>query len=285
MHHREAMIELKQFEFEKIKHLIYTKFGINLTQEKFALVEARLIKTLIEQNMNSFNEFYNWVTEDKTNRGLSLLIDKISTNHTYFYRENEHFLYILDHFQEFLKLANQDEQNELRIWSAGCSYGDEPYTYAIILHDFLEKNNFPFRFKILATDINQDAIKNAEIGIYDEARLSYLPKYLRLKYFLKQEDGLYQIKETIKQFVLFRRLNFMNETFPFKKQFHIISCRNVMIYFDQKTKDTLLNKFHRLLNPKGVLFIGHSESITSSNSMFKIIQPAIFKPLPMGSLL
>jgi chemotaxis protein methyltransferase CheR len=272
------MVDLKQNEFVKLSKLIYDNFGIKLSNEKFTLVESRLTKTLIERGMESFDEFYNWVITDSSKQALSLLIDKISTNHTYFYREVEHYFHLLDNLAVFQKMCEKDPKKELRIWSAGCSYGDEPYTYAIILHDHLKKTGEKLNFKILATDINLDAVTSAKKGIYDFDRINQLPKELQKKYFTQVSEKTFQVIDEIKKYVTFRRLNFMNEIFPFKNDFHLISCRNVMIYFDEITKEKLFKKFYMHLSLEGYLYIGHSETITKQNSFFQIEQPAVFIP-------
>ena len=271
-------ISLKKTEFKKLSKLVYSQFGINLTDDKFALVESRLVKTLLTEGMNSFSEFYDWVINDPSKEGLSVLIDKVSTNHTYFYREVDHFHFMETRLNEFDELATQDPLNEFRIWSAGCSYGDEPYTYAMVLMEQMELKGIYFNFKILATDISQDAIENAETGLYKIDRVKGLPKTFLRKYLHKVDSEHYKVNDEVKQKILFRRFNLMNTTFPFKKKFHLISCRNVMIYFDKPTKETLAEQFYKHLNPDGILFIGHSESLGNSLPFFKVMQPAIYKP-------
>jgi chemotaxis protein methyltransferase CheR len=273
------MLELKQDEFVKYQKLVYENFGINLTQEKFNLVESRLLKLISKKKMNSFGEFFDWVINDDTNQAMSILIDRISTNHTYFYREVEHFSFLKNNLKLLSSLAATDPKNEIRIWSAGCSYGDEPYSYAVFLKYLIDSSHYNFNIKILATDVNREALEYAQHGVYDESRIKDLPSQLKARYFDKVAENMYQVKDEIKKMVLYRRLNFMNSSFPFTKKFHLISCRNVMIYFDQKTKDELVSKFFRHIHSNGLLFIGHSESIPKNNRHFKLIQPAVFKPI------
>ena len=164
---------------------------------------------------------------------------------------------------------------DIRIWSAGCSSGDEAYTIAIILEEFL-KGKGKWNKQILATDISQNALKKARAGIYPMNEIEKLPKLWQKNYFERKDKENLIIKNNIKSEVIFRTFNLMNK-FPFKKKFHVIFCRNVMIYFDNQTKINLVNEFYDSLEDGGYLFIGHSETIERGKTKFKFIQPSIYK--------
>lgn len=165
---------------------------------------------------------------------------------------------------------------KLRLWCAGCANGQEAYTLAIILKEYFGDSFNQFKPAILATDISISALKNAVEGYYTEEGLSGIPKNLQKKYFDLNKDGSGTAKKELKDVILFKRLNFMNSTFPFKNKFNIIFCRNVMIYFDNKTKENLVDKFHKYMMNQSWLFVGHSETLGRKNNNFKYIKPSTY---------
>lgn len=272
------MIDIKDKEFNQISKLVYSRFGINLTEKKKALVRGRLNKLIVSLNFSSFSEYYDYVQEDKSGQRLLDMVDKISTNHSYFFRENDHFTYLTD---TVLPAICSDESrrkdNTLRIWCAGCANGQEAYTLAMVVSEFFKNQTLQLKPAILATDISISALENAVKGYYTEEGSSGIPDNLKKKYFtINKEDKSVTAGKELKNLILFKRLNFMNETFPFKNKFDIIFCRNVMIYFDNVTKDTLVNKFHRYMLDQSWLFIGHSETLGRSNSNFRYVKPSTY---------
>ena len=175
------------------------------------------------------------------------------------------------------KQAQQSGVKNIRIWSAGCSSGEEPYTIAMLLADQLEMETPGWDIGILATDISTSVLEKAHAGIYSDIQLEQLPEVYRRRYFRQEGEGLLGIATSIKNMVMFRRLNLMNEDYPFKGRFQIIFCRNVMIYFDEPVRNGLLARFHRYLEPNGYLLIGHSESINRENKYFRFVKPAIYQ--------
>lgn len=273
----ENMKLIRDEEFKLLRDLIYDKVGINLTEEKKALVTGRLQKVLREKKFKSFEEYYRYIISDKTGQALSELVDKISTNHTFFGREYEHF----DFFQkvvlkEVIEKKLKKNERDIRIWSAGCSTGEEPYTLVILMKEYLGNDYNKWDAGVLATDISTVALSKAIAGVYDQNRLHNFDSKLREKYFTKNLES-YVIKDEIKREVTYKRFNLMNDFFPFKKPFDVIFCRNVMIYFDAETRKKLVNKFYDILDNGGYFFIGHSETIDRRYTKFKYIMPAAYK--------
>jgi len=272
------LVEIKDEEFNKLRSLIYKNIGINLTEEKRTLLMGRLQKTLKSLNFTNFSQYYEYLVADKTGDALSNLANTISTNHTFFWREKEHF----DFFQstalpEIAARAKQNNTNDIRIWCAGCSTGEEPYTLGFTMMEFFGQEYKKWDAGVLATDISAKVLEYAIKGVYPSDRVKMLPDKIINKYFNKTKSGDYEVKEELKREILYRRFNLMNQKFPFKKRFDAIFCRNVMIYFDNPTRETLVNKFYDLLVPGGYLFIGHSESLNRNATKFSYIQPALYK--------
>lgn len=275
-------ISLSDEEFQLISNFVYNKFGIKLTEQKRTLVVERLQKFLRLGGFNSFKEYFEYVINDKSGQALVTFIDKISTHHTFFFRENEHFNFLTKvALPEFLKMfKEQRKEVDIRIWSAGCSSGEEPYTIAMCVCEFIDDNHLKdTNISILATDISISSIEKAQNGVYDAETLIYIPKLYRSKYFTQIDDEYYEVKPRLKKMVLFRRLNLMRDVYPFKSRFHIIFCRNVMIYFDIPTRQGLISRFHRYTFPNGYLFIGHSETLGHKTSLYEYIKPAIYKKI------
>jgi chemotaxis methyl-accepting protein methylase len=174
-------------------------------------------------------------------------------------------------------LVHTVKNKDLRIWSAGCSSGEEPYTLAMIIDEFLGKDKVWWDTKILATDISSKVLEMAVDGSYSKDELENISPQWRLNYFKGIDDENLKVVDRIRNEVIFRRFNLMDETFPFKKKFHVIFCRNVMIYFDLETKRKLINKFYNLLEYGGYLFIGHSEAIERGATNFRYVMPAVYR--------
>lgn len=265
-------------EFTQICDLVYRKSGIILTEKKKSLVVGRLGKILLQNGFSSFGEYFTWVNSDRTGRALNSLLDRISTNHTYFYRENEHFDFIRNMIlPEYLERNKNQDSGEYRIWCAGCSTGEEAYVVAMLMMDAKKNMMKEWNVRILGTDISRAALSVAESGIYSEDNIGRLPAHLRSDYFDKLKDGKYAVKSRVKDIILFRRLNLVRESYPFKRKFNIILCRNVMIYFDDQTRAAITDRFYDYTEPGGYLFTGHSESLNRTKTRYSYIQPAIYK--------
>ncbi|AGX43390.1 CheR family methyltransferase [Clostridium saccharobutylicum] len=269
------MVTITKKEFRKFADYIKINYGINLKEEKQALVMGRLQNVLIENNFKSFSEYYDYVISDKTGNAVVTLINKITTNHTFFMREIDHFNYFKDKVLPYLKKVASDR--DLRIWSAGCSTGEEPYTLAMIIDEFFSKEKMWWDSKILATDISSRVLDSAIKGIYGNEEIDLLPSSWKVNYFKKYDKENSIITDKIRNEIIYRKFNLMDEIFPFKRKFHVIFCRNVMIYFDPKTKAKLINKFYDMTERGGYLFIGHSESLNREETKYKYIMPAVYR--------
>ncbi len=265
-------------EFEQLRRLIKSRFGINLTDQKRSLVVGRLQKLLRSSGFSSFQAYYEHIVNDKSERGLSELINRISTNHTYFNREKAHFDYFLETaLPAVADTLRRQNSRDLRIWCAGSSSGEEPYTLQMLMMEYFGSQYSQWDAGLLATDISERVLTTARAGIYPQERVAQLPEHLQRKYFRRLPSGDCQVVDAVRNEITYRRFNLMNERFPFKKPFHIIFCRNVMIYFDQPTREQLVNKFHQLTVPGGYLFIGHSETLGRSHAHYRYVMPAVFQ--------
>ncbi len=269
-------IRITPTEYQKIAKLVYSRFGIDLGEKKQTLVCNRLRKVLVDKNFNSFEQYYQFVQNDQTGHAMDTLINKISTNLTYFAREHDHFAYLRDEvIKELIARDDVKRKKSLRIWCAGCSTGEEAYTLAMSLHMSLQ--NTDIKPAVLATDISARALDVAQKGVYNQEDAAKLGSKFAERYFVPAGNKQLGIKPDIRKMVLFRRLNLMRPDFPFKNKFQVIFCRNVMIYFDTDTRQTLARKFSDNLMDKGYLFIGHSESLGRTNPYFEYLKPAVYK--------
>lgn len=274
----DTLMTISDREFEQMRRLIYERFGINLTEQKRSLLVGRLQKLIRDAGFGSFGDYYDALVNEPGEAGLSELIDRISTNHTYFNREKDHFDYLLTTALPAVSAAlEKTNRRDLRIWCAGCSSGEEAYMLLILLQEFFGSNYSRWQAGLLATDISLRALASAKAGIYSTDRLAALPSDWRGKYFRQIGPDQWQANDKLRQEATIRRLNLMNPKFPFKQPFQIIFCRNVMIYFDQPTRENLVRKFHQALEPGGYLFIGHSETLGREQTLFHYLQPAAYR--------
>jgi len=272
------MKDLSTAEFNKIRDYIKGNFGISLSDEKKTLVHSRLRSTLQELEMETFSEYFDYLLKDNSGQAIKRFVNKITTNHTFFMRENDHFDYFRDIVLPELE-AKYKSQQDLRLWCAACSSGEESVTLQIIVQEFFKKSSVSWNTQILATDISANVLDKAVHGRYPTAAVETLPKGWQTEFFKKVDDQLSQVNDEIRKQITYRRLNLM-DSFKFKKRFQVIFCRNVMIYFNNETRNAVVKKFFDVTEPGGYLFIGHSESISNSGSGFEYIKPAVYrKPL------
>jgi chemotaxis protein methyltransferase CheR len=273
-----GLLKLSDKEFRKLSELVYAQCGIILGEHKRSLVVGRLNKELKQKGFESFMEYYEYVTHDPTGQALNTLIEKISTNHTFFWRENDHFDFFTNTvLPEEVALMRQRKSRDLRIWCAGCSTGEEPYTLAMLVREYFGRDLRNWDAGVLATDISDRVLRIATEGVYREENLKKLPPRLRNDYFVHADEDVWEVREDLRKMVLFRKLNLMRENYPFKGRFQIIFCRNVMIYFDTPTRNALVQRFYRSMEPGGYLFIGHSESLGRMNCPFRYVRPAVYR--------
>jgi chemotaxis protein methyltransferase CheR len=271
-----AGLTLTAGEFRQISELVYQRFGLDLKKGKEALVAARLGKRLRQKGIKSFAEYYRHVLADSSGEALIELIDSLTTNHTSFMREKAHF--------EFLTRAIKEEFSalaSLEIWCAASSTGEEPYSIAMCLAEALPRGPESRRrgFRILATDISTRVLAHAKRGVYVAERFKELPAAWRRAYLLRGEGeckGSYKIKPDLASYVEYQRLNLI-EPFPHRRRFHVIFCRNVMMYFDKSTQQDIVQRLSACLEPGGYLFVGHSESLTGVEHDLKYVRPATYR--------
>ncbi len=271
-------MELKESDFQKISRLVYEQCGINLHDGKKELVKARLGKRLRRGNFSSFSDYYRYVTTAEGQDELVMMIDSLSTNLTYFFRESGHFRKLRSVLPDMAAVRNEGRKNaRLQIWSAGCSSGEEPYSLAITAKELLGEN--AASVAILATDISTRVLAAAIRGNFPRERMrdgsdQILKRYFR--YGSGKWAGFYQVKKEIRDMVRFLRFNLMDFP-PADFASDVIFCRNVMIYFDKPTQEMLVNRLYQTLNKGGYLFVGHSESLTGLTHPFNYIEPSVYR--------
>ncbi len=275
------LTDLTDSDFELFRRLIYNKSGISLNSSKKELLRTRLRSRLDREGFRSYREYYNFVVRDSTGRALLPLLDDISTNLTSFYREVNHYNFLDEVLPEWIARKQKERDTIFRIWSAGCSTGEEPYTIAFTMLSHLSDRLVSWQLKILASDISTEVLEKASEGVYQLDRLKDVPSQVRKNCFVMMQDTsdrpMVCVHPRIREFITFRRFNLIMERFPFKNQFDFIFCRNVMIYFDKPTQEGLVGKFYRFIKPGGYLFIGHSESLTALKHKFNYIMPTIYR--------
>lgn len=263
---------LSAADFSRVATLLYDTAGIHLGRGKEELVKSRLARRLRATGIEGYAAYLDFVTSE-AGRGEEMvqLVDALTTNKTSFFREPRHFDFLLN---RLVPAWNEAHLPEVRIWSAGCSSGEEPYTLSMLLH---EATLPPWR--LLASDISTQVLARAREGRYTQEQLREIPDPLRRKY-LEPVPGStppeHRFREGVRRPLTFARLNLMG-AWPMTRPFHLILCRNVMIYFDVQTRERLLDRFLRSLAPGGILMVGHSESLTSARHGFEYVQPAVYR--------
>ena len=271
-------VELPDSLFNEISEMVKRCYGINLHDGKKELVKARLTKRLRLLHLRDFHEYIRYLQSDSDGTELVAMIDALSTNLTSFFRENDHFEFVSSSLIPQWRSDSAGTGRELRIWSAGCSSGEEPYSIAMVLGEGIPDLS-SWDAKILATDISTRILARAKEGVYSDERLKGISPKIKMKYFDSEGRGAsrsYHIKQELRHMVHFARLNLMG-SWPMKGSFDAIFCRNVMIYFDKPTQERLVQRYWQMLRPGGVLFVGHSESLTGVKHQFHYVQPTIYR--------
>ncbi|MGC9195043.1 MAG: CheR family methyltransferase [Syntrophobacteraceae bacterium] len=267
--------------FEQYSRLIYEQCGINLHAGKKALLQARLNKRLRLTGIRSYKDYFTFITCGANPGEFVNFLDSISTNLTYFFREVQHFDFMNKvALPKLIEEKQKQRDTRIRIWSAGCSTGEEPYSLGMCVLSHLQDET-RWDFRILATDISTRVLETASRGIYSAEKVEKVPAALRQAYLQKvggQGNTDFQISPRIKRLITFYRLN-LKEPYPFKGPFDFIFCRNVMIYFDKRTQEELVNKMAAFLSKGGYFCVGHSESLTGLNHKLSHVQPAIYRYL------
>ena len=266
-----SALSITDNDFSRLAKFVQSNYGIDLSQKK-QLITGRLSTPLKQRGYTSFTDFVNHVLQSKDNDLITLLLDKLTTNYTFFMREKEH----LDLFcQKIIPDIVQRHQKDktLAIWSAGCSTGEEPYNITMFLFDYLGPQASQWDTRLLATDISNRAMTAAKKGVYELP--DTIPADWKKKYFIPQSGGQYQVAPRVRDNVIYQPFNLM-DPIKFRRKFDVIFCRNVMIYFDQPTKDALVRRFYDATAPGGYLLISESENL-SANMPYRRLAPSTFQ--------
>lgn len=268
-------------DFARLSKFIHTQYGIKMPPAKRIMLESRLQKRLRTLELSSFHDYIEYVlSREGKEYELIHMIDLVTTNKTDFFREPVHFDFLVETvLPELIDLYQAGIRSVLKVWSAGCSTGEEPYTLAIVLSEFA-KTRPDFHFSILATDISSRVLEYGEEGIYEEEKVEPIPKNLKKKYLLRGKDknkNLVRIKPELRKLIRFYRLNLMDSRYPKLGTLDVVFFRNVIIYFDRPTQEMLINRVCRYLKPGGFIFMGHSETLFSMNVPLDQAAPTIYR--------
>ena len=270
---------MRDSEFDFLRALVYERSRIQLGPDKRELVTARVGKRLRATKIPSITEYCHLLKSPGAAEELSHLIDAISTNHTFFFREGVHFDIVRSQIvPEMLARLAAERWPRLQAWSAACSSGEEPYSLAMVLDECLRSQHWPWHVE--ATDISHRVLDKARTAIYGGDIVAKLPPGYAHAYFQRgfgPQEGNYRVKPQLQAAVTFQQLNLLEGQPPFRDPFHLIFCRNVMIYFDRPTQEELVNKLARHLVPGGFLLVGHSESLTGIRHPLKMVRPAVYR--------
>jgi chemotaxis protein methyltransferase CheR len=267
-------------DFNRLSKLIREQYGVNLPPAKKFLLESRLQSRLKALGMDRFHDYCDWVLTPEGHKAEGAhMMDLVTTNKTDFFREPHHFDFLQNHILP--DYSQGIHTRNLKVWSAGCSSGEEPYTLAMVLENYAEAQTLP-HFSVYATDISNQVLDAARLGIYSEDRAAGIPVAFRQKYLLKSKDRLrtsVRMSPLIRSKVHFDRLNLMQENYNCPYDFDIIFCRNVLIYFDKPTQELVIQKLCSHLRRGGFFFLGHSESTMNMNVALKQLRPTIFEKI------
>ncbi len=271
-------IKMTGKDFRQLSSYINKELGIKMPEEKKVMLQSRLLKRLSELKIESFREYIDYVFSKKgADVELINMIDLVTTNKTDFFREPVHFEFL----NEFVLPELVFSPKKIKLWSAGCSSGEEPYTLAITMSQFLD--NYPNTdYEILATDLSSRILRKAATAIYDLDRVEGIPLSIKKKYFLKSKDPASKTVRIIPELrakMRYRRLNFMDPVYHVDADFDIIFCRNVLIYFNRPTQEAVINKLASNLRRGGFFFLGHSESIANMDVPLQQVKPTIFRKI------
>lgn len=278
---KSELIEISDELFQKLGKVITESYGIKMSPDKKIMFQARLQRRLHELQMKSFDEYaLNFFNQKNDSNELKVIADFISTNKTDFFREKEHFQFISERFlPEYLTLKKTDADRNLSIWSAGCSSGQEAYSIAITLEEYIRNNKQLFQYSILATDISERMLKSAKLAIYPHCAVNDLLLEIKHRYFLKskdQNDLKVRIVKELRDKVQIAYQNLMDDFYQDGPKFDIIFLRNTLIYFEKQTQYEVLKKVIAALNTGGCLFIGHSESLINLQLSIQSVAPSVY---------
>lgn len=269
--------QLSERDFKRLSSFIERELGIKMPAAKKVMLESRLARRIRIHSLNTYEEYVDLVFSEKGARTeLIHMIDAVTTNKTDFFREADHFDYLLN---TLLPSRSAPPGAVFNIWSAGCSTGEEPYTMAMVLEEH-RRADPSFKYSVHATDISTKVLSTAVNGVYEEEKVSVVPMDYKKRYLLRSKDPakrVVRIRPELRSRMHFERLNLMDEVFHLPHAFDVIFCRNVIIYFDRQTQEQLLEKFHHQLKDGGYLFLGHSETMTGMHVSFRSVAPTVYR--------
>lgn len=276
-----SQLRLSPRDFERLARFVTETCGIRMPPSKRTMLESRLRKHVLSLGLDSFEAYCDLMLSRGGASGERVtLVDAVTTNKTDFFREPHHFDHLVSEAIPALALrGGAGTARPLRVWSAGCSTGEEPYTLAIVLEEEAARRG-NFRYSILGTDVSSRVLRHAQDAVYREELVAPVPPALRSRYLLRSRDssrGLVRIAPELRQRVTFEWLNFMDASWSLKQPFHVIFCRNVFIYFDLPTQELLVNRFAEHLVPGGYLFLGHSETLNGMRVPFVSAAPTVYR--------
>ena len=280
-----GLAPLGKSEFRQFQEMILAEAGIHLNESKQVLVESRLSRRLRSLGMESYGAYLDFLTaQPRGSPERQEMINCITTNKTDFFRENHHFEFLRERvIPEARARAARGGPKRLRVWSAACSTGEEPYSIAVTLLDAFGEDR-GWDIKILASDIDTQVLATAEAGLYEPHRQEGLPENFRRRYFLRRkEDGALLARDELKNLIRFRRINFIDAAWPIQTTFDAIFCRNVIIYFNRATQQTLFTKLAKFLLPTGYLMVGHSENLHWLNTLLTPVQNTVYRLRTAGT--
>ena len=268
-------MKLTDKEFKQLADFIKRYYGISLKDEKKTLVETRLSDMLLKRGIPTFENLYTLLLDDKNEELRREVETRITTNYTYFMRETDTFSFFEHSILPWIEKVCVEKS--LRVWSAGCSSGEEAYNIAMIIADYFKNKDKLWDKQILASDISDKVLISAKLGIYSEEKIRTLPSHWKSLYLQKYDANNYVFKDVIKKEIMFKKFNLMEPFFPYRKKFHAIFCRNVMIYFDEVTRNDIIRKFVDNLEDGGFFLIGKTESIDRKLHNLEYVRPGIYR--------
>lgn len=265
-------LKLTQADFERLVAFMKKNYGINL-EKKSVLIEGRLSNMIAQRGFASFKDYLDFALSDRTGNETIQLVNKLTTNHTFFLREPEHFEFLKKTILPYIEKANLD--HSMNLWCAASSKGHEPYTILFTVLDYFGSNISRWRINYIATDIDTEVLNFARAGVYPVTELKDVPQAWITKYFRKVDDTQFAVRDNYRMMIQFKQFNLMDKI-PQQVRYDLISCRNVMIYFEQQTKNDLVERFYDVTKEGGYLFTGHAESV-GRGTRYTYIQPAIYR--------
>ncbi len=268
---------MRDATFDSLRAMAYRQCGIVLSPQKKMMLSSRLRKRMTELDLSTFEEYLSKLTSDDSGEETRQLVNAIATHHTFFFREPEPLQFVTD---EILQCV-QRGQTRIRVWSAASSSGEEPFTLAMMLHDRLAQVGCPdVDLKILATDLSTRILATAEQATFSQSRLQSLPSQYLEKHFQRKVEGgetRWQLNPCIRDMVVFRRLNLVERTYPVRGPFDAILCRNVMIYFDDRTRRQVVGQLEHVLRPQGLFVVGMTETALGFSRKLGFVRPAVYR--------